>query len=155
MVAVRRSGAGRLRGRSRFFVDLLLLLLEPSLITGSLIWLPQHRKRCTPLRRRPRTRDCPPPRKSIIRLRRRSVCIQLPALHNLVQHRLDQRLVFAALETAGTSSAQRLLRFACGLHGTLRTSRAQGPVKPAMEKEQTRERERYTRTIASGPRQGR
>ena len=32
-------------------------------------------------------------------------------------------------------------------------TRVRDPVKTAMEKEQTRERERYTRTIASGPRQ--
>jgi len=47
--------------------------------------------------------------------------------------------------------AQRLLRFACGLHGYMRTTRAHVPVKTAMEKKQTRERQRYTRTIASGP----
>ena len=47
--------------------------------------------------------------------------------------------------------AQRLLRFACGLHGYMRTTRAHVPVKTAMEKKQTRERQRYTRTIAPGP----
>ena len=34
-------------------------------------------------------------------------------------------------------------------HGHMLTTRVHVPVKTAMEKEQTRERERYTRTIAS------
>ena len=46
-----------------------------------------------------------------------------------------------------------MLGFACGLHGVTETTCVCDPVKTAMEKEQTRERERYTRTIASGPRQ--
>ena len=59
------------------------------------------------------------------------------------------RRAVAVLSTHVPLDALRLLGFACGLHGSLRTSRAQGPVKTAMKKEQTRERERYTRTIAS------
>ena len=59
------------------------------------------------------------------------------------------RTLVAGLETHVPLDAQRLLGFACGLHGSSRTSCARGPVKTAMEKEQTRERERYTRTIAS------
>ena len=38
-----------------------------------------------------------------------------------------------------------MLQFASDLDGFQRTSRAQGPVKTAMEKEQVRERERYMR----------
>ena len=56
---------------------------------------------------------------------------------------------FAVLETHVPLDAQRLLRFACGFHGHLRTSRAQVPVKTAMEKEQRRDVERYTRTIGA------
>ena len=63
------------------------------------------------------------------------------------------RTLFADLETHVPLDAQRLLGFACGLHGDMRPTRAHVAVKTAMEKEQTRERERYTRTIASGPRQ--
>ena len=61
------------------------------------------------------------------------------------------RTLFAGLETHVPLDAQRLLGFACGLHGHILTSREHVPVKTktAMEKEQTRERERYTRTIAS------
>ena len=59
------------------------------------------------------------------------------------------RALFANLSTLVPLDAQRLLGFACGFHGSLLTSREQGPVKTAMEQEQTRERERYTRTIAS------
>jgi len=44
--------------------------------------------------------------------------------------------------------AQRLLRFASDLDGNLRTSRAQVPIKTAMEERQTRERERYHRLVA-------
>ena len=61
------------------------------------------------------------------------------------------RALFANLSTPVPLDAQRLLRFACGLHGDMLTSRDHVPVKTAMEKEQTRERERYRRTIASGP----
>ena len=56
---------------------------------------------------------------------------------------------FAVLETHVPLDAQRLLRFACGLHHDMRVTRVHVVVKTAMEKEQTRERERYTRTIAS------
>ena len=59
------------------------------------------------------------------------------------------RTLFADLETSVPGNAQRLLRFACGLHGSLRTTRAQGPVKTAMEKEQMPRNARDTRTIAS------
>ena len=48
--------------------------------------------------------------------------------------------------------AQRLLRFASDLDGSLRTSRAQVPIKTAVKKEQVRERERSRRkTRCSGP----
>ena len=63
------------------------------------------------------------------------------------------RVILAVLLMHVPLDAQRLLGFACGLHGHMRASRAHVAVKTAMEKEQTRERERYTRTIASGPRQ--
>ena len=53
----------------------------------------------------------------------------------------------AGLETHVPLDALRLLRFACGFRGYLRTSRAQVPVKTAMEKEQRRDVERYTRTM--------
>ena len=59
------------------------------------------------------------------------------------------RALFANLSTAGPLDAQRLLRFACGFHGYQLTTREQVSVKTAMEKEQTRERERYRRKIAS------
>ena len=57
------------------------------------------------------------------------------------------RTLFADLETHVPLDAQRLLGFACGLHGYMRTARAHVPVKTAMEKEQRRERERNTRMI--------
>ena len=63
------------------------------------------------------------------------------------------RMDLPDLETHVPLDAQRLLRFACGLHGRTLVTRERAPMKTAMEKEQTRERERYTRTIASGPRQ--
>ena len=63
------------------------------------------------------------------------------------------RCSFAVLSTHVPLDAQRVLGFACGLHGHMRATVAHAPMKTAMEKEQTRERERYTRTIASGPRQ--
>ena len=66
-----------------------------------------------------------------------------------------KRTLFADLETHVPLDAQRLLGFACGLHGHMRTTRAHVPVKTAMEKKQTRERERYTRTIASVAASGR
>ena len=64
------------------------------------------------------------------------------------------RTLFADLETHVPLDAQRLLGFACGLHGYMRTARAHVPVKTAMKKEQTPSAERYTRTNASGARQG-
>ena len=64
------------------------------------------------------------------------------------------RTLFADLETHVPLDAQRLLGFACGLHGDMRTARAHVPVKTAMKKEQTPSAERYTRTNASGARQG-
>ena len=51
-------------------------------------------------------------------------------------------------ETLVPLDAQRLLRFVCRKDGHQRTTRALVPVFTAMEKEQTRERERYTRPIA-------
>ena len=71
----------------------------------------------------------------------------------MLQH--DHRLrslcnrIYYGARTHVPLDAQRLLRFACGLHGVTETTRVRDPVKTAMEKEQTRERERYTRTIAS------
>ena len=51
-------------------------------------------------------------------------------------------------ETLGPLYAQRLLRFVCRKDGTIATRRGCGPVFTAMEKEQTRERERSRRPIA-------
>ena len=59
------------------------------------------------------------------------------------------RALLANLSTLIPGNAQRLLGFACGFHGVTLTSRERDPVKTAMEKEQTRERERYRRTNAS------
>ena len=64
------------------------------------------------------------------------------------------RTLFADLETHVPLDAQRWIGFACGLHGRLRTTCVQAPAKTAMKKEQTPSAERYTRTNASGPRQG-
>ena len=61
------------------------------------------------------------------------------------------RALFAGLETDVPLDAQRLLRFACGFRGRLRTSRAQAPVKTAMEKEQRRDVESPRAQSRPGP----
>ena len=58
------------------------------------------------------------------------------------------RTLFADLETHVPLDAQRLLGFACRLHGRTHATHVRAPMKTAMEKDQTRERERYTHTIA-------
>ena len=58
------------------------------------------------------------------------------------------RMDLPDLETHVPLDAQRLLRFVCRKDGNMRTSRAHVPVFTAMEKEQTRERERNMRPIA-------
>ena len=64
---------------------------------------------------------------------------------------LCDRIYYGA-GTAVPFTLARLLGLASDLDGSLRTSRAQGPVKTAMKKEQVRERERYRRkTRFSGP----
>ena len=57
---------------------------------------------------------------------------------------LCNRIYYGA-GTAGPFTLARLLGLASDLDGHMRTSRALVPVKTAMEKEQVRERERYTR----------
>ena len=47
-----------------------------------------------------------------------------------------------------------MLRFACGLHGDVKNTRAHVAVKTAMEKKQTRERERYIRPIGIAASEG-
>ena len=64
--------------------------------------------------------------------------------HDHRSRSLCNRIYYGA-RTHVPLDAQRLLRFASDLDGSLRTSRAQGPVKTAMKKEQVRERERSRR----------
>ena len=70
--------------------------------------------------------------------------------HDHRSRSLCNRIYYGA-RTHVPLDAQRLLRFASDLDGSLRTSRAQGPVKTAMKKEQVRERERYTRKPRFSP----
>ena len=63
---------------------------------------------------------------------------------------LCNRIYYGA-ETAVPFTLARLLGLASDLDGHMRTSRALVPVKTAMEKEQVRERERYTRKTRFSP----
>ena len=75
-------------------------------------------------------------------------------LKSLDADRLTSEKAVAVLSTHVPLDALRLLGFACGLHGDMRTACVHVPVKTAMKTDQTPSAEGYTRTIASGPRQG-
>ena len=63
----------------------------------------------------------------------------------MVQHRLDQRLVFAALETDVPATLERFTRFASRLDGDIATTRVLVAVLSAVAWRQAPARGRYTR----------
>ena len=70
--------------------------------------------------------------------------------HDHRSRSLCNRIYYGA-RTHVPLDAQRLLGFASDLDGRQRASRGYAPIKTAMEKEQVRERERYTRKTRFSP----
>ena len=66
----------------------------------------------------------------------------------MVTDPLTLRTELQDFETHVPLDAQRLIRFVCRKDGDIAATRGHVAVFTAMEKEQTRERERYTRPIA-------